>query len=173
MVMTLPRAEQEIEIVRYRHFTRHLCPSRHSKTVPMKIPDGSRMQETSGILKAPLYMALVIPLADDAGPISRQVYLGLRGAIVQGRSRPGDRPPATRDLAEQLGISRTVVLLAYDQLLSEGFVEGRPGSGTYASKVFGENPRAVPDSARLRLSRFGNSAAAAASTVDFPRRRAA
>jgi len=139
----------------------------------MKIPHGSRMQETSGILKAPLYMALVIPLSKDAGPISRQVYLGLRGAIVQGRFRPGDRLPATRDLAEQLGISRTVVLLAYDQLLSEGFVEGRPGSGTYASNVFNANPRVAADSARLRLSRFGASAAAAASSVDFPRRRTA
>src|SRR5437762_13048757 len=94
------------------------------------------MQQGGGILKAPLYMALVIPLSRGAGPISRQVYLGLRGAIVHGTFRPGDRLPATRDLAEQLGVSRTVVLLAYDQLLSEGFAEGRPGSGTYASKVF-------------------------------------
>src|SRR5436309_343603 len=67
-------------------------------------------------------MALVIPLAKGAGPISRQVYLGLRGAIVQGTFRPGDRLPATRDLAEQLGVSRTVVLLAYEQLLSEGII---------------------------------------------------
>src|SRR5256885_1015068 len=115
-------------------------------------------------------MALVIPLAKGAGPISRQVYLGLRGAIVQGTFRPGDRLPATRDLAEQLGVSRTVVLLAYEQLLSEGFIEGRPGSGTYASQIFGGSPRAAADSARLRLSRFGSSAAAAASSVDFPRR---
>jgi len=128
------------------------------------------MQLGDGILKAPLFMALVIPLVKGAGPISRQVYLGLRGAIVHGTFRPGDRLPATRDLAEQLGVSRTVVLLAYDQLLSEGFVEGRPGSGTYASKVFGANPRPAADSARLRLSRFGTSAAEAATTVDFPRR---
>ena len=131
------------------------------------------MQHRSGILKAPLCMALVIPISKGAGPISRQVYLGLRGAIVQGTFRPGDRLPATRDLSEQLGVSRTVVLLAYDQLLSEGFAEGRPGSGTYASKVFGASPRSVADSAKLRLSRFGTSAAEAASTVDFPRRRPA
>ena len=116
-------------------------------------------------------MAVVIPLSRGAGPISRQVYLGLRNAIVQGAFRPGDRLPATRDLAEQLEVSRTVVLLAYDQLLSEGFIEGRAGSGTYASRIFSENRKAVPDSARLRLSRFGCSAAAAASTVDFPRRQ--
>jgi len=129
------------------------------------------MQEASGILKAPLCMALVIPLSKGAGPISRQVYLGLRGAIVQGTFRPGDRLPATRDLAEQLGVSRTVVLFAYDQLLSEGFVEGRPGSGTYASNIFNANPRTAADSARLRLSGFGKAAAAASSTVDFPKRR--
>src|SRR5215472_2308643 len=129
------------------------------------------MQEASGILKAPLCMALVIPLSKGAGPISRQVYLGLRGAIVQGTFRPGDRLPATRDLAEQLGVSRTVVLFAYDQLLSEGFVEGRPGSGTYASNIFNPNPRTAADSARLRLSGFGKAAAAASSTVDFPKRR--
>ena len=128
------------------------------------------MQEVSGILKAPLCMALVIPLIKGAGSISRQVFLGLRGAIVQGTFRPGDRLPATRDLAEQLGVSRTVVLLAYDQLLSEGFVEGRTGSGTYASNIFNAKPRAVADSARLRLSGFGKAAAAASSTVDFPKR---
>jgi len=39
----------------------------------------------------------------------------------------GERLPSTRDLAEQLGISRTVVVLAYDHLLAEGFVEDVEG----------------------------------------------
>jgi GntR family transcriptional regulator/MocR family aminotransferase len=45
------------------------------------------------------------------------------------------RLPSTRDLADQLGVSRTVVLLAYDQLLAEGFVAGRSGSGTYVAEA--------------------------------------
>ena len=117
-------------------------------------------------------MSFVIPLSKEAGPISRQVYLGLRQAVLNRTFRPGDRLPATRDLAEQLGVSRTVVLLAYDQLLAEGFVEGRAGSGTYVSSVVGaEHPTRQQGSAKLRLSRFGTAAAEAASYVDFPKRR--
>jgi DNA-binding transcriptional MocR family regulator len=59
-------------------------------------------------------MQLVIPLSVDGGPLHRQVYLGLRQAILSGALPAKRRLPSTRDLADQLGISRTVVLLAYD-----------------------------------------------------------
>ena len=117
-------------------------------------------------------MSFVIPLSKNQGPISRQVYLGLRQAILSGTSRAGDRLPATRDLAEHLDVSRTVILLAYDQLLAEGFVEGRPGSGTYVSAALSaDRPRRVHSSAKLRLSEFGVAAGSAESPIDFPRRR--
>lgn len=116
-------------------------------------------------------MLFVIPLSRN-GPIFRQIYLWFRRAILMGTFRPGDRLPATRDLGEQLGVSRTVILLAYDQLLAEGFVVGRHGSGTYVAESLGVGrPRTSERSARLRLSRFGTSAAAAASKVNFPQRR--
>jgi GntR family transcriptional regulator/MocR family aminotransferase len=118
-------------------------------------------------------MSLVIPLSKDGGPIFRQIYLGLRQAILSGTFRSGDRLPATRDLADQLDVSRTVILLAYDQLLAEGFVEGRPGSGTYVSAVLSADPpRRAERAARVRLSQFGAAAASAGSHVDFPQRRA-
>src|SRR5215475_5585786 len=85
-------------------------------------------------------MQLTIPIRKREGAINRQLYAGLREAILAGPLSAGDRLPATRDLAEQLGISRTVVLLAYDQLLAEGFVEGRMGSGTYVSRSVSRNP---------------------------------
>jgi GntR family transcriptional regulator/MocR family aminotransferase len=117
-------------------------------------------------------VALVIPLSKRGGPLFRQVYLGLRQAIVSGAFRAGNRLPSTRDLAEQLGISRTVVLLAYDQLLAEGFAQGCGGSGTYVSEALGSSrPERTEKSAKLRLSRFGSAAADAAATVDFPGRR--
>jgi GntR family transcriptional regulator/MocR family aminotransferase len=97
------------------------------------------------------------------------VYLGLREAILSGSLRAGEKLPSTRDLAEQLGISRTSVLLAYDQLLAEGFAVGRKGSGTYVSshvKVAGR--RAPEKSVRLRVSNFGASAAAAWKQMNFP-----
>ncbi len=59
-------------------------------------------------------MHLTIPLSSDGEPLFRQVYSGIRHAILSGTMRAGDRLPSTRDLAERLRISRTVVLLAYE-----------------------------------------------------------
>ncbi|MFC7528781.1 PLP-dependent aminotransferase family protein [Actinoplanes sp. GCM10030250] len=55
---------------------------------------------------------------------------GLRGAIVSGRLAPGDRLPATRLLAGELGVSRGVVVQAYQRLADEGLTGSRTGSGT-------------------------------------------
>ncbi len=117
-------------------------------------------------------MPLTVPLSKADGPLFQQLYLRLREAILSGAFRSGEKLPSTRDLAEQLEISRTVVLLAYDQLLAEGFAVGRRGSGTYASTALGEKqPAPSTQPAKVRLSRFGSSAEAAWSRVNFPRRR--
>lgn len=114
-------------------------------------------------------MLLAIPLSKKGGSLFQQVYLGLREAILSGSLRGGEKLPSTRDLAEQLGVSRTCVLLAYDQLLAEGFAVGRKGSGTYVSshvKVGGSD--APQKSVPLRVSNYGVSAAAAWSRMNFP-----
>jgi GntR family transcriptional regulator/MocR family aminotransferase len=119
-------------------------------------------------------MELAIPLSKQGEPLYRQLYLGLRQAILSGAFPADHRLPSTRDLAEQLGISRTVVLVAYDQLLAEGFVVGRRGSGTYVSGSLNRSGVKRPErSAGLRLSRFGSAAADAAGVVDFPSRQSA
>lgn len=119
-------------------------------------------------------MQLTIPLSKKGGPLFHQVYLGLREAILSGAFHSGEKLPSTRDLAEQLGISRTVALLAYDQLLAEGFAEGRSGSGTYvSSEISASRSARSEESAKLRLSRFGSAAAAAWSRVNFPTRQKA
>jgi GntR family transcriptional regulator/MocR family aminotransferase len=124
-----------------------------------------------GILKEPLFVPLLIPLSKHGGPLFRQVYIGLRDAILSGAFPGGQKLPSTRDVAEQLGVSRTVVLLAYDQLLAEGFAVGRAGSGTYvAGSVGASHKPAPPRSVPTRLSRFGSSAAAAWSRMSFSQR---
>jgi GntR family transcriptional regulator / MocR family aminotransferase len=68
-------------------------------------------------------MSFVIPLSRNGGsPLTRQIYNWFRQAILQRTMRSGERLPSTRELAEQLHVSRTVAVLAYEQLLAEGFV---------------------------------------------------
>ena len=54
----------------------------------------------------------------------------LRAAITDGRLAPGATLPATRVLARELGVSRGVVVDAYQRLADEGLTDGRPGTGT-------------------------------------------
>jgi GntR family transcriptional regulator/MocR family aminotransferase len=68
---------------------------------------------------------------DRAQPrLGEQLTGVLRAAITQGRLVPGTRLPSTRDLAVDLGVSRGLVVAAYEQLVAEGRLVGRPGSGT-------------------------------------------
>src|SRR5439155_25803915 len=67
--------------------------------------------------------------------LHRQLYDELRKAILTGRLKPRTRLPSTRDFAAEIGVSRNTVLSAFNQLLAEGDVEGRIGSGTYVSRM--------------------------------------
>ena len=78
---------------------------------------------------AELY-AFEVDRAGDA-PVFRQIYLQLRSAILSGTLRPGTKLPSTRELAVQLGVSRSAVVAAFEQLLAEGYASGRKGAGTY------------------------------------------
>ena len=65
--------------------------------------------------------------------LTGEIYRQLRRAILDGRLPPGSRLPATRELAAQLSVSRTTVVVAYDRLLGEGFITARVGAGTFVS----------------------------------------
>jgi GntR family transcriptional regulator/MocR family aminotransferase len=62
--------------------------------------------------------------------LRRQIEAALRVAIRSGRLPPGSVLPPSRDLAEQLGVSRGVVVDSYAQLATEGYLSARRGSGT-------------------------------------------
>src|SRR5262245_16788874 len=81
---------------------------------------------------------------DAASPLFQRLYRALRQAVLDGRLRPGARLPATRFLAEELGISRNTVLTAYDQLASEGFLELRHRSGVFVAEDLPEAPAPQP-----------------------------
>jgi GntR family transcriptional regulator / MocR family aminotransferase len=72
------------------------------------------------------------------GPLYDRIYRALRQAILSGEMPRGMRLPSTRRLAEESGVSRNTVLLAYDQLLAEGYIRGVLGSGTYVASELPE-----------------------------------
>ncbi len=67
------------------------------------------------------------------GPLPQQIYRGIRDLILAGKLGAGARLPVTRQLAQELGVSRNVVLIAYEELFAAGYVTARTGSGTYVS----------------------------------------
>ena len=78
---------------------------------------------------------LMLPIRGAGTPIYRWLYGGLRQQILEGKLRPGFRLPGTRDLAAQYGLSRGTIVNAFEQLKSEGYLEGSIGSGSYVSNV--------------------------------------
>lgn len=78
------------------------------------------------------------------GPRREQVERQLRDAVRAGRLRPGTRLPPTRTLAADLGVSRGVVVEAYEQLVAEGWLVARRGAGTVVAELGGAGPDGAP-----------------------------
>lgn len=68
-------------------------------------------------------------------PFSRQIYEQVREAVHAGALSSGDLLPPSRTLANQLGISRSVVLQSYELLQAEGYLEMKKGAGTYIAEL--------------------------------------
>ena len=83
---------------------------------------------------------------DLVGQLHRQI----RDAVLDGRLRPGERLPATRDLAARLGISRHTVSVAYDRLAADGFVQGRAGAGSFVTQQRSDEPDRLPSATALQ-----------------------
>src|SRR5262245_4943135 len=65
------------------------------------------------------------------GDLAARIYRQILDAVLDGRLRPGERLPPTRDLATRLKVSRNTVSVAYERLVAEGYLNGRVGSGTF------------------------------------------
>jgi GntR family transcriptional regulator/MocR family aminotransferase len=95
-------------------------------------------------MKRATVFELVLPLRDSGMSANRWLYEALRARILEGGLRPGARLPATRDLARQYGLARGTIVNAFEQLKSEGYVDGSVGSGTYVSKILPDDLLQVP-----------------------------
>lgn len=81
---------------------------------------------------------MIIPLTQNE-PLYRQIYSFLRSGILSGRLPSGTQLPSSRSWAAELHVSRTVVLLAFDQLMAEGYIKGVRGYGTVVSDDIPDN----------------------------------
>ena len=77
---------------------------------------------------------------DDREPIQSQIARQVRALVLSGRLKPQTKLPSTRALSEELNVARATVVEAYEQLLSEGYLETRSGSGT---RVAAELPESL------------------------------
>ena len=87
---------------------------------------------------------------DDREPIQAQIARQLRSLVLSGRLKPQTKLPSTRALSEELNVARATVVEAYEQLLSEGYLETRSGSGT---RVAAELPESLLTSAPKERAR--------------------
>lgn len=81
----------------------------------------------------PLHTAATLELGIDRGDgeaFQAQIARQVRELVLSGRLKPGAKLPSSRGLSEQLGVARATVVDAYEQLVGEGYLETRLGSGT-------------------------------------------
>ncbi len=105
-------------------------------------------------------------------PLHRQIYCQLRARILSGQLQPGQRLPSSRSLAHLLAVSRATATLSYGQLLSEGYLEAKHGSGTFVCQQLPETLLQVESGSSQgsaaasapKLSEYGKSV----SETEFP-----
>ncbi len=81
---------------------------------------------------------------DSRLPLTRQLHQKIKEMILTGTLTPGERLPSTRAMAAELNLSRNTVMEAYNQLIAEGYLEGRHGSGTNVTSCL-SHPLNPPD----------------------------
>ena len=81
-------------------------------------------------------------------PLQLQIYESVRSAILGGVLTPGARLPSSRELADDLGVSRLTAVLAFEQLAAEGYITSRVGAGTYVNRELPDTAAHVPSGER-------------------------
>ncbi|UVI33135.1 MocR-like pyridoxine biosynthesis transcription factor PdxR [Paenibacillus spongiae] len=90
-----------------------------------------------------------IPDRQSKKPLYQQIADHLEQRISYGEYPPGSLLPSERKLADQLGVNRSTVILAFAELRSMGIIESRTGSGTRVSKTkWGATPKHTPNWSR-------------------------
>src|SRR3984893_15068681 len=92
-------------------------------------------------------------------PLARQIQLHLERLISQRLLAPGVKLPATRELAQELGVNRTTVAQAYEDLVAGGWARAHVGQGTFVAEAAPTAPPVAPTAPRLEWTGFLSKAA--------------
>lgn len=112
--------------------------------VAITVVPGDTLPETTGLATVPAErtgdvlgasddMDRIIADSGGGEPLHRQVYRRLVTAIASGALAPGCRVPSSRELAREMNVSRNTVVLAFEQLITEGHLVAVTGSGTFVA----------------------------------------
>ncbi|GAB4089082.1 aminotransferase-like domain-containing protein [Hydrogenophaga soli] len=107
-------------------------------------------------------------------PLNRQLYEAMRRAMLDGKLAAGERLPSSRDMAQDLGVSRNTVMAAIGQLTVEGYLSSHVGSGTYVADTVSTlalghaQPNDGTTAQALRSARTAHAARTARSLVPDP-----
>ena len=107
---------------------------------------------------------MAIPIVLDHSSrqsLQSQIFDQLRQLILGGKLKPGAPVPASRVLADQLSISRNTVLLVYDRLIAEGYLQSRRAIGTYVNIE-------LPETSLAAARRVATSSPTPTETVNRP-----
>jgi GntR family transcriptional regulator/MocR family aminotransferase len=85
---------------------------------------------------------------DKPVPLARQIQAHLERLMREGLLPAGAKLPATRELADELGVNRATVVLAYEELVAAGLARARVGQGTFVAEGPAERARAAPTPTR-------------------------
>ena len=91
-------------------------------------------------MKEPLRLEPLFPDRHSGEPLVLQLTRKLRLAIEAGALPPGTKVQGTRELARRLGLGRNTVAIAFEQLIAEGYLEARVGSGTFVARPMLSQP---------------------------------
>lgn len=112
--------------------------------------------------KGPLTQLPLAVREVENSTLQNQVFEQIRTMIVDGRLQAGSPLPATRELSSQMGISRNTAVLAYERLISEGYIYTRPQVGTFVAATIPEETFATKKPLEF-LDRVANNSGAAVS----------
>jgi len=116
------------------------------------------MPQSKHRLPNTFYLSLVTLNPSLNIPLYRQIYQGLRDAIVDGRLAANTKLPSTRDLAAIWGVSRNTLRNAFDQLIAEGYLTAIVGHGTFTLKQQTQpitTPTKLPAERKRPISQIG------------------